>query len=206
METKLARIAQISRENPQMAFTSIGHLINVEMLKECHGKMDGTKAVGIDGITKDEYTKHLDENLENLVERLKRKSYKPKPARLIEIPKDNGKTRTLSIYCYEDKLVQEALRRILEAVFEPMFYDEMMGFRPNRGCHMALRKLNTMIERERTSYILDADIKGFFAERKAEDIYISWVYALLFQKQEREIQSEEENQQEEICQEMQENA
>lgn len=162
METKLARIAQISRENPQMAFTSIGHLINVEMLKECHGKMDGTKAVGIDGITKDEYTKHLDENLENLVERLKRKSYKPKPARLIEIPKDNGKTRTLSIYCYEDKLVQEALRRILEAVFEPMFYDEMMGFRPNRGCHMALRKLNTMIERERTSYILDADIKGFF--------------------------------------------
>lgn len=162
METKLARIAQISRENPQMAFTSIGHLINVEMLKECHGKMDGTKAVGIDGITKDEYTKHLDENLENLVERLKRKSYKPKPARLIEIPKDNGKTRMLSIYCYEDKLVQEALRRILEAVFEPMFYDEMMGFRPNRGCHMALRKLNTMIERERTSYILDADIKGFF--------------------------------------------
>ena len=162
METKLARIAQLSRENPQMAFTSIGHLINVEMLKECHGKMDGTKAVGIDGITKDEYTKHLDENLENLVERLKRKSYKPKPARLIEIPKDNGKTRTLSIYCYEDKLVQEALRRILEAVFEPMFYDEMMGFRPNRGCHMALRKLNTMIERERTSYILDADIKGFF--------------------------------------------
>ena len=162
METKLARIAQISRENPQMAFTSIGHLINVEMLKECHGKMDGTKAVGIDGITKDEYTKHLDENLENLVERLKRKSYKPKPARLVEIPKDNGKTRTLSIYCYEDKLVQESLRRILEAVFEPMFYDEMMGFRPNRGCHMALRKLNTMIERERTSYILDADIKGFF--------------------------------------------
>ena len=162
METKLARIAQLSRENPQMVFTSIGHLINVEMLKECHGKMDGTKAVGIDGITKDEYTKHLDENLENLVERLKRKSYKPKPARRVEIPKDNGKTRTLSIYCYEDKLVQEALRRILEAVFEPMFYDEMMGFRPNRGCHMALRKLNTMIERERTSYILDADIKGFF--------------------------------------------
>ena len=64
METKLARIAQLSRENPQMVFTSIGHLINVEMLKERHGKMDGTKAVGIDGITKDEYTKHLDENLE----------------------------------------------------------------------------------------------------------------------------------------------
>ena len=56
--------------------------------------------------------------------------------------------RPLSIYCHEDKLVQEALRRILEAVFEPMFYDEMMGFRPNRGCHKAIRKLNLMLERK----------------------------------------------------------
>ena len=70
--------------------------------------------------------------------------------------------RPLSIYCYEDKLVQEALRRILEAVFEPIFYDEMMGFRPNRGCHKAIRKLNLMLERKPTSYVLDADIKGFF--------------------------------------------
>jgi retron-type reverse transcriptase len=77
----------------------------------------------------------------------------------VEIPKDNGKTRPLSIYCYEDKLVQDALKRVLEAVFEPHFYDEMMGFRPNRNCHMALRKLNHMIEEEKTSYILDADIK-----------------------------------------------
>ena len=80
----------------------------------------------------------------------------------MEIPKDNGKMRPLSIYCHEDKLVQEALRRILEAVFEPIFYDEMMGFRPNRGCHKAIRKLNLMLERKPTSYVLDADIKGFF--------------------------------------------
>ena len=70
--------------------------------------------------------------------------------------------RPLSIYCYEDKLVQEALRRILEAVFEPMFYDEIMGFRPNRGCHKAIRKLNIMLERKPTNYVLDADIKGFY--------------------------------------------
>ncbi len=162
METKLARIAQLSRENPKMVFTSIGHLINKEMLQDCHTKMDADKAVGIDGVTKEEYDKHLDENLEKLVESLKRKSYKPRPARRVEIPKDNGKTRPLSIYCYEDKLVQEALRRILEAVFEPQFYDEMMGFRPNRSCHKALRKLNLMLEREKTNYVLDADIKGFF--------------------------------------------
>ncbi len=162
METKLARIAQLSAENPNMVFTSLGHLINYDMLKSCHASMDGDKAVGIDGVTKEEYGKNLAENLKGLVERLKSKSYRPKPARRVEIPKDNGKTRPLSIYCYEDKLVQEAVRRILEAVFEPHFYDEMMGFRPNRNCHKALRKLNVMIEKNSTNYILDADIKGFF--------------------------------------------
>lgn len=162
METKLARISQLSKENPDMVFTSLGHLINKEMLENCHVQMDGTKAVGIDGVTKEEYGRNLEENLEALIESLKKKSYKPKPARLVEIPKDNGKMRPLSIYCYEDKLVQEALRRILEAVFEPMFYDEMMGFRPNRGCHKAIRKLNIMLERKPTNYVLDADIKGFF--------------------------------------------
>ena len=162
MATKLARIAELSAHNPTMVFTSIGHLINVELLRECHAVMDKDKAVGIDGVTKEDYEKHLEENLVELVRKMKNKSYKPKPARRVEIPKDNGKTRPLSIYCYEDKLVQEALRRILEAVFEPMFYDEMMGFRPNRSCHQALRKLNDMIECNRTNFILDADIKGFF--------------------------------------------
>ena len=162
METKLARISQLSSENPDMVFTSIGHLINKELLKDCHEKMDGEKAAGIDGITKEEYQRKLEENLEKLVERLKKKSYKPKPARLVEIPKENGKTRPLSIYSYEDKLVQEALRRILEAVFEPHFCEEMMGFRTNRGCHEAIRKLNIMLENRPTNYVLDADIQGFF--------------------------------------------
>lgn len=162
MGTKLERISQLSEENPEMVFTSIGHLINKEMLRECHKKMDGEKAVGIDGITKDDYGKNLEENIDSLMERLKKKSYRPKPARRIEIPKDRGKSRQLSIFCYEDKLVQEALRRILEAVFESHFYDAMMGFRPNRSCHMALRKLNDMIERHPANYVLDADIKGFF--------------------------------------------
>ena len=162
MPTTLERISQLSTEKPDMVFTSIGHLINKDLLRECHSKMNGDKAVGIDGVTKEEYGANLDENLDRLVERLKKKSYKPQPARRVEIPKGNGKTRPISIYCYEDKLIQETLRRVLEAVFEPHFHGEMMGFRPNRSCHMALRKLNIMIEKQCTNYILDADIKGFF--------------------------------------------
>lgn len=162
METKLERISKLSKENPEMVFTSIGHLINEDLLKSCHKDMDGKKAVGIDGVTKDMYEEKLDDNLKDLVQRLKRKAYKPKPAKRVEIPKENGKFRPLSIYCYEDKLVQEALRRILEAVFEPHFYDEMMGFRPNRGCHDAIKRLNIMLEKRNTDWVLDADIKGFF--------------------------------------------
>ena len=162
METKLERISQLSLENPGMVFTSLYHLINKDLLILCHNEMDGKKAVGVDGVTKDEYDKNLKANIESLVERLKRKSYIPKPARRVEIPKDNGKTRPLNIYSYEDKLVQDGLRRILEAVFEPMFYNEMMGFRPNRGCHDAIKLLNVMIEERYTNWILDADIKGFF--------------------------------------------
>ena len=162
MQTKLERISQLSEENPDMVFTSVYHLINKDLLKQCHEEMDGKKAVGIDGITKEEYGRNLDGNLDSLVERLKRKGYRPKPARRVEIRKENGKMRPLNIYSYEDKLVQDALRRILEAVFEPVFYDEMMGFRPNRGCHDAVKYLNVMIEERYTDWILDADIKSFF--------------------------------------------
>ena len=114
METKLARISQMSRENPELVFTSIFHLINVELLKECHEEMDDDKAVGIDGVTKAMYAGKLDSNLESLVNSLRKLSYKPKPARRIEIPKDNGKMRPLNIYCYEDKLVQSAIKKVWE--------------------------------------------------------------------------------------------
>ena len=73
-----------------MVFTSLGHLINKEMLENCHVQMDGTKAVGIDGITKEEYGRSLEENINALIEHLKKKSYKPKPARLVEIPKEEA--------------------------------------------------------------------------------------------------------------------
>ena len=117
---------------------------------------------GIDKMSCEQLLSWLKANKDELIISLQSGTYRPNPVRRVEIPKDNGKMRPLSIYCYEDKLVQEALRRILEAVFEPMFYDEMMGFRPNRGCHKAIRKLNIMLERKPTNYVLDADIKGFF--------------------------------------------
>lgn len=88
MTTKLERISELSKQHPEMKFNSIGHLINIEMLKECHYKMDGRKAVGIDGISKEEYNSNLDNNLKQLVEKLKNKSYRPKPARKVEIPKE----------------------------------------------------------------------------------------------------------------------
>ena len=162
MVTKLARIAQLSYENPDMEFTSIGHLINKQMLRRCHEEMDGDKAVGIDGVTKEEYGSMLEKNLDDLTGRMRRKAYHPKPARRVEIPKDNGKTRPLSIYCYEDKLVQAALKRVLESVFEPCFYEEMMGFRPKRGCHTALKLLDNEFGGQKTGWVLDADIRGFF--------------------------------------------
>ncbi len=162
MATNLERISQLSAEQPDIKFTSLAHLINVEMLRECYKSLDGSKAVGIDKVTKADYGNKLDENLEALVNSMKNHTYKPKPARRVEIPKDNGKTRPLSIYCFEDKLVQEAIKRILEAIYEPIFYDEMKGFRPHRNCHQAICLLGHMIEEEHTNYILDADIKGFF--------------------------------------------
>ena len=162
METKLKRISEISQENPKEVFTSIGHLINKEMLENCHSEMEKNKAVGIDGVSKDLYNVNLDNNLERLVDRLKNKSYRPQPVKRVHIPKDNGKTRPLGIAVYEDKLVQQALKKILEAVFEPRFQDCMFGFRPGKSCHDALKRLNEIIQKGSTSYILDADIEGFF--------------------------------------------
>ena len=123
--TTLERISQLWKENPDIKFTSLAHLINMDMLRDCYEKMDADKAVGIDGVTKSDYGKNLDVNLRELVGKLKAKTYKPRPARRVEIPKDNGKTRPISIYCFEDKLVQEAIKRVLEAVYEPIFYEEM---------------------------------------------------------------------------------
>ena len=162
MATKLDRIEEMSANNPQMVFTSLYHLINEELLLECHQEMDGKKATGVDNVTKSEYEANLDENLKDLVERLKRKNYKPQPSLRVYIPKGNGKKRPLGMAAYEDKLVQSALSKVLMSVYEPKFLNNMYGYRPNRGCHDALKELTRQIEKGKVSYIVEADIKGFF--------------------------------------------
>ena len=162
METKLVRIAKISAISKHPIFTSVYHLINEDMLKQCHKELDGSKAVGIDKVTKDEYGKNLDRNIKDLVQRLKNKSFKPLPSLRVYIPKANGKKRPLGIASYEDKIVQMAVKKILGAIYEPRFLNCMYGFRPNRGCHEAIKEAYQRISYGKISYIVDADIKGFF--------------------------------------------
>ena len=162
METKLARIMKISKERPKEVFTSIYHYMNKELLMLCHKELDGKKATGLDGMTKAEYEENLEENIEQLEKELQSMSYKPSPSKRVYIPKANGKMRGLAIAIYEDKIVQMALKKIIEAIFEPKFPNCMFGFRPHRSCHDALKELNRIIEIKKVSYVVDADIKGFF--------------------------------------------
>lgn len=168
METKLERIASKSANTKRPEFTSLYHLINKELLMQCHKEVDGNKAVGIDEITKREYSENLEGNIENLVYRLKRKSYKPMPSLRVYIPKSNGKMRPLGIACYEDKIVQLALKKILEAIYEPKFLNCMHGFRANRRCHTAVKELYDRINIGKITRVVDADIKGFFDHMKHE--------------------------------------
>ena len=138
------------------------HFINKETLKEQHRKQQRNKASGIDKITKDKYTLKLDENIENLIERMKKFSYKPLPVRRTYIPKANGKLRPLGIPAYEDKLVQGIMADILNEIYECKFLECSYGFRPNKNCHQAIREINQRIMINKVNYILDCDIKGFF--------------------------------------------
>ena len=138
------------------------HYVNYENLKDEHNRQANDKAVGIDGITKRMYDKHLDENLNDLLTRMKAFKYKPKPVRRTYIPKANGKLRPLGIPSYEDKLVQGVMASVLNEIYEPRFLDCSYGFRENRSVHDATRQVNQLIMTKKVNYILDSDIKGYF--------------------------------------------
>lgn len=163
METQLERIAKIAKSKPEERFTSLIHLINKEMLLLCHEEMNGRKASGVDEITKAMYEENLEDNVEDLIARMKRQAYKPQPAKRVYIPKPGtDKKRPLGIPAYEDKLVQAALAKILNAIYEQDFMECSFGFRPHRGCHDALKLLNKIVNDKDIRYIVDTDIKGFF--------------------------------------------
>lgn len=137
--------------------------ITVDWLLGIHEYMDGRKAVGIDGVSKKEYSEGITEKLEDLVNRMKREAYKPNVSRRVYIDKPgSNKRRPLGISCYEDKLVESAVARLLNLVYEPRFLDISFGFRNARNCHQAIKKVLNEVQSRKVSYVVEADIKSFF--------------------------------------------
>ncbi len=174
MITKLTLISEIARRDNRAKINNVAYLLNEANLKECFEMLKEGKAAGIDGIGIEEYGRALDENLKNLVARLKSQAYKPQPVRRTYIPKANGKLRPLGIPSTEDKIVQVGITRILEAIYEPDFLDCSYGFRPKRDCHQAVERLDKIIWTMPVNHVIDCDIKGFF-----DNVSHSWVLKFL---------------------------
>jgi len=142
---------------------TIMHYVNKQNLLEEHRRQKINKAKGVDKIGKDEYGDNLEENIENLMARMKTFSYRPQAVRRTYIPKaGSDKLRPLGIPAYEDKLVQGVMRKILDQIYEGKFYDFSYGFREGKSCHQAIREVNQIIMTKKVNFIVDADIKGFF--------------------------------------------
>jgi retron-type reverse transcriptase len=149
-------------KDPKFTFLALAHLIDEAALTRAYHRLRADAAVGIDGITKEQYGQELERNIRSLHERLRTKRWRHQPIRRIHIPKDNGKSRPIGISSTEDKVVQEALRELLEAIYEPIFHDCSYGFRRGRSAHDALRAVNGMLFRGEVSWILEIDVESFF--------------------------------------------
>ena len=164
MSTNLTRIGEKARKDRKLVFTSLYHHISdIDNLRACYDDLPAKKARGEDGVSKSEYGKHLEENLRDLSARLKRMSYCPGPKRRSYIPKPGSKKgRPLGISNLEDKIVEEAVKRTLEPIYEAVFEDSSYGYRPGRSQHMCLDVLGRTIQQTRVNRVVEADIKGFF--------------------------------------------
>lgn len=162
MSTKLSSITQLARENPRCQFISLAHLLTEDFLRECFWRLKRDRSPGVDGITVKEYGVNLEENIRDLVARLKANRYRPKPVKRAYIPKADGKKRPLGLPSVEDKVVQMGIKRILEAIYEVDFEDVSYGFRPKRNCHGAVDRLEVILMTKPVNHVVDMDIRKFF--------------------------------------------
>jgi group II intron reverse transcriptase/maturase len=162
--TDLTRIGQKARKEPGLIFTSLyHHICDEDNLRACYDALDADKATGVDGVTKQEYGKNLGENLRDLSGRLKRMGYRPGPKRRSYIRKPgSAKGRPLGISNFEDKIVEEAVKRTLEPIYEAVFEGSSYGYRPGRSQHQCLDALGRTIQQQKVNHVVEADIKSFF--------------------------------------------
>ncbi len=158
----LLTVRQAAQARKDVRFSALLHHMTVELLEQSYFALKRKAAPGIDGVRWQAYGEGLNESLKELHTRIHRGSYRAKPARRKMIPKADGTERPLSILCLEDKIVQQAVVSVLEAIYEPEFLGFSYGFRAGRSQHDALDALSTGIYRKRVNWVLDADIQGFF--------------------------------------------
>ena len=161
--TQHQRIAELAKQRPEMAFTSLNHLLDLRTLWDAFHKTPMKKAPGVDGQTAADYEEDLMGNLKSLLERAKSGTYRAPPVRRVHIPKGTGgETRPIGIPTFEDKVLQRAVVMILEPLYEPLFHEGSYGFRPERSAHQALESLWRQTMATRGGWILDVDIRKFF--------------------------------------------
>jgi len=163
MTRRFIGFTQRANVEPGLRFNALmGLLSDPQGLRESFERQPGNKAPGIDGVSKAQYAQDVEQHLSELSERVRRLGYRPKPARRVYIPKGESGRRPLGIPSFEDRIVQDRLSRILQALWEPQFRDCSYGFRPGRSAHQALSRLAHIITLERTQWVVEADIQGFF--------------------------------------------
>ena len=162
MSTKLLKVAERAKRQPQTKLLALAHLVDPATLKWAFDRLRKDAAVGVDGVTKEGYAHEIEAKLQDLHGRLKRGAYHHQPIRRVHIPKCAGKTRPIGVSTVEDKIVQTAITKVLEAIYEQDFLPCSYGFRPGRNAHDALRALHEARRRGECNWVLEADIQNYF--------------------------------------------
>ncbi len=138
-------------------------MMDVPWLREAYRRTRRDGAVGVDGVTAEEYEKHIDENLQSLLDRAKSGTYRAPPVRRVHIPKGSGsETRPIGIPTLEDKVLQRAVVMLLEPIYEEDFHECSYGFRPRRSAHQALEALWKCSMNVGGGWVLEVDLRKFF--------------------------------------------